>query len=136
MLERAAQLLAEEKEGLVTDEHIRALMKEIEVERELLLNDSPYPEVRAVVDNTDDISIPCSTFRAWFLGIFFSIIGTAINTLFSFRQPGIYVSGFTAQLLAYVFGIGLAKILPTHQFRIFKWSFSLNPGAFSQKERE
>lgn len=30
---------------------------------------SPFPQVRAVVPETDDTAIPVNTFRAWFLGI-------------------------------------------------------------------
>lgn len=30
---------------------------------------SPFPQVRAVVPETDDTAIPINTFRAWFLGI-------------------------------------------------------------------
>ena len=32
-------------------------------------DDSPYPEVRSAVANTDDPSIPASTLRAWILGM-------------------------------------------------------------------
>ena len=32
-------------------------------------DDSPYPEVRSAVANTDDTSIPCGTFRAWVMGM-------------------------------------------------------------------
>jgi hypothetical protein len=31
-------------------------------------DDSPYPEVRSAVANTDDPSIPCNSFRAWVMG--------------------------------------------------------------------
>lgn len=34
----------------------------------ILEDDSPYPEVRSAVANTDDPDIPVSTFRAWFIG--------------------------------------------------------------------
>lgn len=37
-------------------------------------DDSPYPEVRSAVANTDDPSIPASTFRAWTLGLIWAII--------------------------------------------------------------
>lgn len=128
--------MKEEQDGLVSEEHVKNLLDEIEVERNLLLNDSPYPEVRAVVDNTDDVDIPCSTFRAWFLGLSLSVIGTAINALFSFRMPGISVTGFVVQLISYPLGKGLAKVLPARRFAIGAWQFSFNPGPFSQKERK
>lgn len=37
-------------------------------------DDSPYPEVRSAVANTDDPDIPVSTIRAWVIGIIFAII--------------------------------------------------------------
>ena len=36
---------------------------------QLTEDDSPYPEVRSAVANTDDITIPCGTFRAWTMGV-------------------------------------------------------------------
>lgn len=36
--------------------------------------DSPYPEVRSAVANTDDVDMPCSTIRAWVIGIGMSIL--------------------------------------------------------------
>ena len=38
--------------------------------------DSPYPEVRSAVSNTDDIRIPVSTFRAWLIGMEMKISST------------------------------------------------------------
>lgn len=35
---------------------------------DVLDDDSPYPEVRSAVANTDDPSIPVSTLRSWVLG--------------------------------------------------------------------
>ena len=37
-------------------------------------DDSPYPEVRSAVANTDDPHIPCNTIRAWVLGLIFGIL--------------------------------------------------------------
>ena len=37
-------------------------------------DDSPYPEVRAAVANTDDPTIPASTIRAWVLGLIWAIV--------------------------------------------------------------
>lgn len=44
-----------------------------------LEEDSPYPEVRSAVANTDDPNMPCSTIRAWILGIIMSIIIAGLN---------------------------------------------------------
>lgn len=37
-------------------------------------DDSPYPEVRSAVANTDDPDIPVSTIRAWVLGLIFAVL--------------------------------------------------------------
>lgn len=54
-------------------------LAELEVDMERVLDEegegdydadtSPFPQVRAVVPETDDTAIPVNTFRAWFLGI-------------------------------------------------------------------
>ena len=41
----------------------------------LFRQNSPYAEVRAVVDNNDDPAMPASTFRAWFIGTIFVAAG-------------------------------------------------------------
>lgn len=76
-------------------------------------DDSPYPEVRSAVANTDDTSIPASTFRTWVLGLFWAIIipvsgrkedsigpyilnpflEQGLNQFFFFRYPSVQVSG-------------------------------------------
>ena len=63
------------------------------------MQNSPYAEVRAVVDNHDDPSIPAGTFRAWFIGVIFVAVGSFINQFFSIRYPGITVGSNVAQLL-------------------------------------
>jgi hypothetical protein len=40
----------------------------------ILEDDSPYPEVRSAVANTDDETIPVGTLRSWVLGIIWAII--------------------------------------------------------------
>lgn len=45
-------------------------------------------EVRAVVPEIDNPETPCETFRAYFLGCIFAIVGTGLNTWFGARQPG------------------------------------------------
>lgn len=62
------------------------------LEDELAANDvgeenSPIEEVRAAVPNTDDPDMPCSTFRAWFLGVLFVLLGSGVNIFFSLRYP-------------------------------------------------
>lgn len=76
------------------------LIREVFIEAALMTNNSPYAEVRAVVSNKDDPTLPVSTIRSWFIGIIFVAIGAFINQLFSVRQPAISVGSNVAQLLA------------------------------------
>lgn len=46
-------------------ENYADLIYEMKTEAALITNNSPYAEVRAVVNNTDDVNMPCSTIRAW-----------------------------------------------------------------------
>ncbi|KAF9958302.1 hypothetical protein BGZ72_000614 [Mortierella alpina] len=98
------------------------------------LDDSPIPEVRASVPPTDDPTLPTRTFRAWFLGIFFTIVLAFVNQFFWFRDNPLTIRVLVAQLLAYPLGRILARILPTRTFSIFGYKFSLNPGPFNIKE--
>ena len=59
-------------------------------------DDSPYPEVRSAVANTDDPDMPVGTFRAWVIGLLWSIILPGMN---QFSSSNIYLSGS----LVYVF---------------------------------
>lgn len=47
-------------------------------------DDSPYPEVRAAVANTDDTTIPVNTLRAWIIGLMWAVIIPGLNQL---RHP-------------------------------------------------
>ncbi|KAJ5703991.1 hypothetical protein N7493_011129 [Penicillium malachiteum] len=50
------------------------------------VEDSIYPEVRAAIPPTDD-DVPSNTFRAWFLGIFWTIIMSGMNQFFGMHNP-------------------------------------------------
>ena len=52
-------------------------------------DESPYPEVRSSVANTDDPTMPSSTFRAWVVGLILAIIIPGVNQFFFFRYPSI-----------------------------------------------
>jgi hypothetical protein len=70
---------------------LRGDVEEIATKRELLEDNSPYPEVRASVRNTDQ-DLSCNTIISWVIGMILTIIGSGINTLFSLRNPSIYIS--------------------------------------------
>lgn len=95
-----------------------------------LEDDSPYPEVRSAVANTDDTTIPCGTLRAWIIGLICAVIVPGLNQFFFFRFPSVTISSLVAQLVSFPIGLFLARFTP-------KWKVlgvELNPGPFSVKE--
>ncbi|KAJ3720197.1 OPT oligopeptide transporter [Lentinula guzmanii] len=93
-------------------------------------DESPYPEVRCAVSNTDDPLMPVSTLRAWVLGVIWSIVVPGINQFFFFRYPSVEVTGIVAQLITYPIGRAAAAYLP--HWKLF--GLELNPGPFTIKE--
>lgn len=77
-----------------------ALIKEVKLECILATEFSPYLEVRANTEATDDPTMPCLTFRSIFIGTLFASAGAFIDTLFAFRQPPVYVGVTVGQLVA------------------------------------
>jgi len=129
------------------------LIREIKLECVLATENSPYVEVRANVDPTDDPTMPALTIRVWIIGVIFSGAGSFIDTLFGYRNPAVYVGSNVGQLVAcesrLVSGVWckiltsptpdpagklLEKILPDFRFRLFGQEHSLNPGPFNKKE--
>lgn len=114
------------------DKH-QTLVREMKMEAILSTENSPYLEVRANVDPTDDPEMPSLTFRVLLLGTIFSGAGCFIDTLFLYRNPPVSVGANVAQLIAYPFGRMLER-LPRKQFNWFGWKWSFNPGPFNKKE--
>ncbi|KAJ4288281.1 hypothetical protein N0V88_007473 [Collariella sp. IMI 366227] len=110
------------------------LIEEMKIQAALITNNSPYAEVRSVVDNHDDPTLPVSTIRVWAMGIFFSCAISFINTFFDIRLPSITVISTVPQLLAYPLGKFLERVLPDVGFTLFGVRHSLNPGPFNKKE--
>ncbi|KAK6203813.1 hypothetical protein LQW54_008727 [Pestalotiopsis sp. IQ-011] len=94
---------------------------------------SPFPEVAACVPNTDDPSIPCNTFRAWFLLTVFVIIFAGANQFFGLRYPSLSIGYVVAQLLVFPIGRAWEK-LPRWRLPLGRLSFDFNPGPFTMKE--
>ncbi|KAG8946224.1 hypothetical protein FRC04_011970 [Tulasnella sp. 424] len=92
-------------------------------------DDSPYPEVRAAVANTDDPTIPVNTWRAWLIGIAWAILIPGLNQFFFFRYPSVTIGPLVAQLLSFPIGRAFA-LLPDVKIL----GIRLNPGPFSVKE--
>ncbi|KAG0225930.1 hypothetical protein BGX31_007459, partial [Mortierella sp. GBA43] len=97
-------------------------------------DDSPIEEVRVTIPNTDDPSMPCNTFRMWFLGLLFTAIVSFVNQFFYLRQTQIQIGYSVVALISLPLGHMMASILPTGEFSFFGSTFSLNPGPFSVKE--
>ena len=57
----------------------------LDPDAEDLEEDSPYPEVRSAVANTDDFDMPCATFRAWLVGLVWAIIIPGLNQFLCVR---------------------------------------------------
>ncbi|KAG0222737.1 hypothetical protein BGW41_005862 [Actinomortierella wolfii] len=86
---------------------------------------SPIPEVAAIVSNKDDPSLPVMTFRYFVLAILFSGVLSFLNMFLWFRSTPMWLSPLVVQLLAYPAGKFLARVLPHGP---------LNPGPFNMKE--
>ncbi|KAJ7036069.1 OPT oligopeptide transporter [Mycena alexandri] len=101
----------------------------------MLEDDSPYPEVRSAVANTDDPTIPVATVRAWTLGILWAIIIPGLNQFFFFRYPAVTVTSIVAQLLTFPLGRLWARLVPNLALTLpLGRTVCLNGGAFSIKE--
>ncbi|KAJ7101812.1 OPT-domain-containing protein [Mycena epipterygia] len=131
-------------------EEYQRLHEELKIEAVMISIDSPYAEVRAVVDNHDNIYLPAATFRTWVIGSIFVCMGYAfmfllhrlgleirysgfVNQFFSIRFPSINFGPNVAQICA----VPLAKLmelLPTTEHTTFGYTWTLNPGPFNQKE--
>ncbi|CCM05021.1 uncharacterized protein FIBRA_07220 [Fibroporia radiculosa] len=93
-------------------------------------DDSPYPEVRSAVANTDDPSMPSSTVRAWVIGVIWAIIIPGMNQFFFFRYPSVSVGSYVALLISFPIGRAWERFVP--KVKIF--GHAINPGPFTVKE--
>lgn len=108
---------------------------QVRLEAALIAYWSPYPEVRSICEPFDDPNIPCETIRVYILGIIWTGIGSFINQFFSERQPSISLSTSVVQIFLYPCGWLLAYILPKWKFKIWRYTFDLNPGPWTFKEQ-
>ncbi|KAJ5197519.1 OPT oligopeptide transporter [Penicillium cf. viridicatum] len=93
------------------EQHEREIA-EAKIEVSLLTSNSPYSEVRAVVEPHDDPDLPCGTIRVYVIGLAFVILVAFINQLFSAAE----------------------RVLPDVGVTLFGVRHSLNPGPFNKKE--
>jgi hypothetical protein len=81
-----------------------------------------------------DEDMPANTIRAWTIGLILCTVGSAINMLFSLRNPSVSVTTYVIQLVAYPIGLLWDLVMPDHQFSVFGLKFNLKPGKFNMKE--
>ncbi|KAG0346546.1 hypothetical protein BG004_001471 [Podila humilis] len=126
-----------DKEDVALEKYEDQKVDSQDIEHQLELNEednSPIEEVRVTVPNTDDPTIPCNTFRMWFLGLLFTAIISFVNQFFYLRQTTLTIGYSVVALVSLPIGHFMARVLPTRQFSLFGIPFSLNPGPFSIKE--
>ncbi|KAK2601259.1 hypothetical protein N8I77_010722 [Diaporthe amygdali] len=121
-------------EHFVNPDELARIIHEAKIKITLLTSNSPYAEVRAVVDAHDDPSMPVSTIRAWLIRMGFVILVAFVNQLFMVRLPSIFLGTTVVQLLAFPVGKAAEKFLPDVGFTLFGVRHSLSPGRFNQKE--
>lgn len=68
------------------------------------MDNSPYPQVRASVPATDDITLSISTPRMWTLSLLFAFAGSATNLFFSLRYPSVAITPVIALVLVHPLG--------------------------------
>ncbi|KAF8257802.1 OPT oligopeptide transporter protein-domain-containing protein [Lactarius quietus] len=96
----------------------------------IMEDESPYPEVRSAVANTDDPTMPVSTLRAWLLGIICAVLIPGINQFFIFRYPSVVISPYIPLLMSFPIGKLWAHYVPN----VTLFGVELNPGPFTIKE--
>lgn len=80
------------------------------------------------------MDLPANTVRAWVIGLLLCTIGSAINMLFSLRNPSVTINTYVVQLVAYPVGLAWDLVMPDRQWNLFGLKFNLRPGRFNYKE--
>jgi hypothetical protein len=76
------------------------IITEMKMEAILATDNSPYAEVRANVNNWDDVDLPQLTARVWIIGCIFAGAGSFIDSFFLMRNPPVSIGANVGQLLA------------------------------------
>ena len=74
-------------------------------------DNSPYPQVRASVAATDDISASISTPRMWILSLSCALLGSAMNLFFSLRYPSVAITPVIALVIVHPLGRAWDRLL-------------------------
>jgi hypothetical protein len=113
----------------------------------VLEDESPYPEVRSAVANTDDPKMPSSTIRAWVVGLFWAVLLPGMNQFFYFRYPSVIIdkvcdpfgvpvakSILRDKYIAMLLSLPICKVWARYLPNISLFGIPLNPGPFTVKE--
>lgn len=84
-------------------------------------DNSPYPQVRASVAATDDLSASINTPRMWSLALSCALLGSATNLFFSLRYPSVAITPVIALVIVHPLGRAWDRLLklpddPTETF--------------------
>ena len=71
----------------------------------------PYPQVRASVAATDDISVSINTPRMWILSLLCALLGSATNLFFSLRYPSVAITPVIALVIVHPLGRAWDRLL-------------------------
>lgn len=115
-----------EEDVKATGEHESARSLEEDARKEVLY-------AAGVGLTEDDPDLPCLTIRMWVIGIGFCLLGSGVNTLYTFRIPSITLSQSAIQFLAYPVGRAWYMVVPQWSFSLMGQEISLNPGPFNYK---
>ena len=74
-------------------------------------DNSPYPQVRASVSATDDISASINTPRMWILSLLCALLGSATNLFFSLRYPSVAITPVIALVTVHPLGRAWDRLL-------------------------
>lgn len=74
-------------------------------------DNSPYPQVRASVAATDDISASINTPRMWILSLLCALLGSATNLFFSLRYPSVAITPVIALVTVHPLGRAWDRLL-------------------------
>lgn len=116
----------DEEDVSATGQHESARSSEEDARKEVL-------NAAGVGLTEDDPNLPCLTIRMWMIGIGFCLLGSGVNTLYTFRIPSITLSQSAIQFLAYPVGKAWYLVVPQWTFSLMGQEISLNPGPFNYK---
>ncbi|KAI3898502.1 hypothetical protein MKW92_041619 [Papaver armeniacum] len=99
------------------------------------INDAPIELVRLTVPITDDPTLPCITFRTWFLGITSCALLAFLGQFFGYCQNPLSLSSVCIQIVVLPIGKIMAATLPMKSITIPFTNRKMNIGDISKLSR-